>query len=57
MKIPQQLLFIATNKRIISKIFFAPNSPIFCKSCGGEEDGKNRQMQSALLFKKTQKTN
>ena len=53
--------FIATNNWIVLavqwpvKYFFAPNFPIFRKSCGEEEDGENRQMQSALLFKQTQK--
>ena len=37
------------------KYFFAPNFPIFRKSCKEEEDGENRQMQSVLLFKQTQK--
>ena len=35
------------------KYLFAPNFPIFWKS-RGEEDGKKREMQSALLFKQTQ---
>ena len=39
---------------MVCKIFFAPISPIFQKSCG-EEDDKNRQMQSVLLFNQTQK--
>ena len=39
---------------MVCKIFFVPNSSIFRKS-RGEEDGENRQMQSVLLFKQTQK--
>ena len=40
---------------MVCKIFFAPISPVFQKSCGEEEDDKNRQMQSVLLFNQTQK--
>ena len=40
---------------MVCKIFFAPISPIFQKSCGEEEDDKNRQIQSVLLFNQTQK--
>ena len=40
---------------MVCKILFAPNSPMFQKSCEGEEDGKNWQMQSVLLFQEMQK--
>ena len=48
---------MATNKLIVLaargslKYFFAPNYPIFQKSCG-EEDWE-RQLQSLMLFKQT----
>ena len=36
---------------MVCKIFFAPNSLIFPKSCGEEtEDGENRQMHSLFAF-------
>ena len=36
------------------KYFYAPNSPIFRKSCGEVEHTENRQLQGILLFKQTQ---
>ena len=55
---PKNLLFIETNDRTLLAVpwsveyFFAPNYPIFQRSRREEEDGENRQMQSALLFNK-----
>ena len=47
-------LCIVLGWRWSGKHFFASNSLIFQRSCGEEEDGEKRQMQSVLPFKQTQ---
>ena len=54
---PEKFPFIAANKLIVLAVrwsvqkLFSTNYPRFPKSCGEEENGENRQMQSILLFK------
>ena len=57
---PEKFPLITTNNRFALAVqwsvknIFAPNSPIFRKNYGEEEDGENQQMHNVLLFKQTQ---